>query len=254
MVQFWKDIATRHFPDRTSSEFQTLIRFVHDLHFRTPAVRARLNTAAPNVLTSILATDFLAQNRESVELALVHMGSDTAQSRYLRELFLQTTGEIESLSDPAQRAIHYKFAEHAHAVIFDQLMRRDWRLLLAPPTGPFLVLADEPVVIHDSNGIVRTGLGHRKSQVSIPISPTMSMQGFLEKVRETAELNDNQVRRINYVSVRNAYREVFANADDFAWQRKLGKVYTSREWMDGIPQASWESTPQSRSGGVGKPM
>jgi hypothetical protein len=181
------------------------------------------------------------------------MGPDTLQSRYLRELFLQTTGEIESLSDPALRALHYKFAEHAHAVIFDQLMRREWRILLAPLTGPFFVLGDEPMVIHDSNGNVRTGLHHRKSQVLIPLSPTMAMQGFLERVREIAELNENQVRRINYVSVRNAYREVFANADDFTWQRKLGKLYTSKEWMEGIPEASWESTTQSRSGGIGKP-
>jgi hypothetical protein len=182
------------------------------------------------------------------------MESDTAQSRYLRELYLQTTGKIESLSDPALRALHYKFAEHAHAVIHEQLMRRKWRILLAPSTGSFFVLGDEPVVIHDSNGNVRTGLAHRKSQVLLPISPTMAIQGFLENVRTTVELNDNQVRRINYVVVRNAHREVFANTDDFAWQRKLGKIYTSREWMGGIPEASWESTGQSRSGGMRKPI
>lgn len=234
-------ITTRRFPHRNTVEYDTLIRFIHDLYIRTPAVRAMLEAAPPEEMTRTIASAHLAQDPSLVEEALAIMASGSPEEQYRRELYLQATGRAEKLTEASQRILHYKAVEHLRTRVLEYLNLRAWRLLLAPQPGPYFVLGDEPLVIHDSNAKVNTGLAHRKSQVSIPLSPTVALQGFQEHVRDIKQLDAAQVRQLNCVFLRSAHKEVFANTEDFTWQRKLGKVYTSREWMNGIPEAIWPS-------------
>jgi hypothetical protein len=231
-------ITAQQIPRHNTTEYNILIRFIHDLYFRTPATRARLETVAPKEMTRILASDPLWTDRRRVEDALAKMLSGSPEDQYLSELYFQATGRAETLTEASQRILHYKVIEEPRKEVLNYLSARNWRLLVSPHSGPYFVLGDAPLVIHDSNAKVNTGLVHAKSQVSLALSPTVALQGFQEIVRDVKRLNEAQVRQLNCVFLRSAHEEVFANAKDFTWQRKKGKVYTSREWMAGIPEAT----------------
>lgn len=234
-----------HISQPESDNYQLMIRFIHDLYLRTPSIRAQLDAEGANQMREILKDPIFAQNKSIVDATIKQWMAGPPEQRYLSEIYLQSLGQLSSLSEESQRILHRRLAEGERKQVLAYLNRRHWRVLVAPIHGPQFVIGDEPVVIHDQQGKVRTGLKRPRSRVSIPLSPYVVLQGCYSPVENcVVQVSSFDIRKLNGVFARTAYREVFSSQPDFQWQHQAGKAFNSTDWMAGIAESTWPSNPK----------
>ena len=187
-------------PASGSDQFGLMVRFIHDLYLRTPSMRAQLTSVGPIEMGNVLEDPFFARRRGQVEAELTLMQAGPSEQRYLAELFQVRTGYATSLSEETQKILHRNTAGYEHKAVTNQLARRSWRVLVAPAEGPYFVLGDEPVVVHDQTGRVRTGLKFPMSRVSVSLAPTVALQGCYSQIEQLVmPISALNVRKLNGV-------------------------------------------------------
>lgn len=234
-------------PRRDSSEYDLMIRFIYDMHLRSTSTRAALMDKGRDEVTVMKTESWYTENQEKIESMLGSWSTGNVRQRYLAELFRMQAGDIKSLSKESQRVLHRQIFEVDHEYVIKHISNRHWRLLIGAGGASSLVFSDEAVIVHAENGRVRTGIKHARSRITLPISPTVALQGCFSPIsRQVCEVPPQIFRQINGLSVRSAYSEVFSSQPDFEWNHFAGRIHGAAEWMAGGELATWPSNPQQR--------
>ena len=237
-------VSDYRLPERGSSEFHVLARFIRELYLRTPLIRSQLKLVSPLVAGDVYGPLAAILGREELDSRIQKFDPEDVEEQYFLEMYRQSLGTDEELSVLSERILHLNAVKGSSPEVLAYFYRRNWRILVASDDSRFVV-GDEPVVIHDGNNAIRTGLRFPKSRVSLALSPFVVLQGCYSALKKTVEtVEPLSVRKMNGVFVRAAQREVFASSNDFEWQHVAGRKFNSLDWITGGPDSTWPSDPE----------
>jgi len=212
----------RVLPPTGTSSFELLMRFLADLAVRVPRVR-EMSVRNMQVLSKELLSEPWVQHTLMAD-PMFSFGADPERIG-LTEIIRLGQGRLERVSLQTQAQIHRHGVWDLRHKLFAELMRRHWRILSTSDAGVPLVAGDNPVIVHSDKWVVDTGFAHKRSLVTVAVSPWIALEGSLSRpiaVEVLSELGRTHALRLNWLSLKTALREVFSSSETFAWKGDTG--------------------------------
>jgi len=219
-------INNHEMPD--GEDYFNLMVFLTLLHIRIPDFRKTASNFFEKIMKKCLAittSDEDIFNNISSRMAKESEESISIPYESMREFI-----ERDEYSVLFNNDFHLGAMMETFPKLIPFFDKRKWTVLVSEVKNSF-VCSDNPVALRwsDQNLIegLHPGLGHKKTDVSIPISSGIAIIGNFETYYET-EVLEYLIASINTNTIREA-DQVYSNSDDFLWIKKDNSIGNKKE-------------------------